>query len=295
MIFSLILLACGPIDDGEVRVLPGDLPVDLTVGEPLGWGQAVVEVEGVVWAASESEGLVLSAQGEEVRGPWAGRGIWLGTLRGELLIGVAGLGLFDQEGALLFEGRGSRAFASNGEEWVMAEEELVRHSDGRVWTVSDPRAVAMQQGRVAVLSCTGGESCLVLELGDEIADVGLGEAGGDLAFFEDTLWWGLPELSNPNGMGRVASEWGEEIVGRVGDHLGRSIGAGYAAGSMNGQQVPRVLRLEPLQGGDVFAIDRSSGSYTVALAGDEERLLMGIPGWADAGGAVMVVDVEKAP
>jgi hypothetical protein len=283
------------IGESDFKVLPGDLPVELTVQEASAWGQSVAAIGGEVWAASEKEGRVLSTEGVEVSGAWAGRGIWLGELSGELLIGVSGLGLFDSSGALLAEGSESRAFASSEGQWVMAEEEGVVHSDGRSWLVEDPRSVAMSGDRIAVLSCNADQECRVVELGDEQTEKGGGEAGGALAFHQGTLWWGLPELQDPEGAGRLVSETGVEIQGRLGDHLGRSIGGGYGAGSTNGLLVPRMLRIEPLEGEGTLAVDRSSGSYTVALAGDGQNLLIGVPGWVDAGGAVMVVAVEEAP
>ena len=161
--------------------------------------------------------------------------------------------------------------------------------------LEDPRAVAMEGSRIAALSCSENVECRVVELGDSIQELGLGEAGGDLEFFDGVLWWGLPELLNPEGAGSVVSEDGVVLQGRSGDHLGRSIGGGYAAGSTNGQQVPRVLRIQSLKTSNAYAVDRSSGSYTVALAGGSDTLYVGVPGWVGDGGAVMVVGVGEAP
>ncbi|MEC7242843.1 MAG: hypothetical protein VXW32_16535 [Myxococcota bacterium] len=281
---------------GEVlKVIPGDLPTEVFTAGLAGWGQSIAEVEGVVWAASEDEGRVESTDGEGLAGPWAGRGIWLGERSGQLLIGVSGLGLFDHLGALVWEAPSSRAFATNGVHWVVAEDDRVIHSDGRSWLLEDPRAVAMDGARIAALSCTDRADCRVLELGDSIVELGRGEAGGDLDFFEGVLWWGLPELEDPEGEGSVVSENGKEHWGRTGDHLGRSIGGGYAAGSTNGRQVPRVLRIQSLNASTAYAVDRSSGSHSVALEGRSGTLLVGVPGWVGDGGAVMVVGVEEAP
>ena len=295
VIFVSILIACQPSSGLDVKVLPGDVPVEMTASQLPGWGQSAVEVDGVIWGSSEKTGLVSNANGQELGRGWEGRGIWLGEVDGELMIGVAGIGLFDQRGLLVQESPTSRSFAFSSSAWAMAEEGAVRHSDGRLWDLDDPRVVAVDDGRIAALSCVSQVECRVLELAEEIDELGSGEAGGALSFFEGTLWWGLPELAFDKGAGRVVSEFGDVIEGRDGDHLGRSIGGGYAAGSVNGHQVPRVLRVEPLTSGPVFAIDRSAGGYSVALSSGEGGLVMGIPGWVDDGGAVMVVAVGEAP
>ena len=64
---------------------------------------------------------------------------------------------------------------------------------------------------------------------------------------------------------------------------------------MNGHQVPRVLRLVPLVGSTVLGVDRSAGSLGVGLFGTDEGLLVGVPGWVETGGAVLVVGLEEAP
>ena len=64
---------------------------------------------------------------------------------------------------------------------------------------------------------------------------------------------------------------------------------------MNGNQVPRVLRLVPIAGSTVLGVDRSAGSLGVGLFGLGDDLLVGIPGWVEEGGAVLVVGLEEAP
>lgn len=294
MIIAVFLVACKAVPEDSLKVIPGDLETSVLTSSSENWGQSLTVADGVIWAGSEPGGLVESSEGEVVGGAWAGRGQWLGEIGGELRIGIAGIGIFDETGQEIESAPDSRAFAGDGENWAIASSSSVRTSDGREWAVSDPRKVAISGQRVAALSCVSG-TCDVLELGNEVQLLGPGEAGGDLAFYQEVLWWGLPDLQEELGEGRVVSEHQEEIWGLPGDHLGRSIGGGYAGGSMNGNQVPRVLRLVPIAGSTVLGVDRSAGSLGVGLFGLGDDLLVGIPGWVEEGGAVLVVGLEEAP
>jgi hypothetical protein len=211
-----------------------------------------------------------------------------------LFVGVAGHGVFDGAGVLLSPVSDARQFAGDGGSWVAAADGRVVASDGRVWNMSDPRKVAVDGDRIAVLSCEHSE-CGIYLLGEGIVYVGEGDPAGGIGFWNGKLWWGLPNTGSEGAAGKVVSELGDLLEGLEGDHLGRTFGGGFTSGSLNWRSQPRRMRVVGLEGERVFALDRTTGSAPASLHGDGDRLLVGLPGWVEKGGAVVVVEDLQLP
>ncbi len=117
-------------------------------------------------------------------------------------------------------------------------------------------------------------------------------ADGALAFVDGALCAGDPELADDVGTGTVGCDDGRAFRGEPGDHLGRAIGGGYAAGSFNKWLVPGLARLVPLRGGPLLALEEGAENQPHALAGDAGTLVVGAPYYAAGSlptGAVFVV------
>jgi hypothetical protein len=259
-----------------------------------GFGAEVLLSATGFWAASEGTGIVASDQDERLDLGFPNRGLSLWLEQDALRVGVAGQGLFDATGSLLVSLPTARHFSGGDALWVACTEDLVVASDGRQWQLPDPRRVRTDGERIAVLSCDS-EDCGIFLLDEAIERIGDGDAAGDLAFWQEELWWGRPDLEQDGAEGSIRSESGSSLSGLPGDHLGRSIGGGYGAGSVNTDVRPRRLRIQSLQGSQVYALDRVAGSASVALDGDASTLIIGVQGWAEAGGAVLVVHPPELP
>ena len=136
----------------------------------------------------------------------------------------------------------------------------------------DIAAVALGEERVLAAICSpectarswtldGAEVPIDLEVG----------VGGALGEWRGEAWAGSPDDDAPDGAGRVCSEQGDCIEGQVGDHLGRTIGGGYAAGTFNKWVVPARARIVPLasaeQSDGVLVLEAGAEDQPLALAG----------------------------
>lgn len=292
--YGLVLVGCTadllPLEE----VIPGDVPTDLYPSEVEGFGGQVLLAESGFWATSDEASVVFSGAVEVLDLGLRGQGHFLWSSEETFFVGVAGHGVFDERGDLLFSVPDARQFAGQGALWVAAGDGRVIASDGREWSLPDPRKAAVDQDRIAVLSCES-LSCGIYLLGDEITYVGEGDPAGDVGFWNGTLWWGLPDTGTEDAAGTVVSEDGAVVSGLPGDNLGRVLGGGFTSGSLNWRIQPRRLRIVGLEEEKVFALDRSAGSMPVSLDGDGDRLLVGVPGWAEKGGAVVVVGDLQLP
>lgn len=160
------------------------------------------------------------------------------------------------------------------------------------------RRVAVGAGRILGIRC-GADGCVAVAWSlDGAGEVTLGPAGadGDIRELAGVAWWGDPESEDELGRGWVASERGDGVQGEPGDHLGRAIADGFAAGVFNRSlDVPRV-RVVSLVGGAGFAIDRAVETHPVALASFERRLAVGVPSFAREApevGRVLMVDLGE--
>ncbi len=210
------------------------------------------------------------------------------------LAGFAGDGVYEVlGGARVQETPEARLFAGSEGLWVSASPDRVRADDGREWALPDVRALAVGDGRILALACGGG--CVAYELGEQITALGPAGEGGQVAVWDGLAWWSDPESAAPEGAGRVWGEAGQLVVGLAGDHLGRSIGGGYAVGALNPRQVPARARVLPLEGGEVLALDRAVETRPLALAGDGDTLLVGVPAAPDPAGVIgLVYGVDRA-
>ncbi len=149
--------------------------------------------------------------------------------------------------------------------------------------VGDARVLAMAEGVVYAWDAAGGELPIALSGGD----------GGALGEWRGVAWAGSPEDDIADGAGQVCDELGACIDGQVGDHLGRVIGGGYAAGTFNKWIVPARARYVPLDGGVVLAVDDGAEDQPLSVAGDDITAWLGAPYFAEdglPGGAVFAVD-----
>jgi hypothetical protein len=279
-------------------VLPGGGEASIQYTEVEGLGAHLAWGPTGIWASSDKAGQVF--QGSELVADlgFPGRGHFPMEVHGELIIGVAGEGVFDTSGGVVQRLEGALHFVSTQDRWVAATPEGVVDSQGRYWPIANVRKVAADVNRIAALVCDA-QDCGVFLLGDSVEKVGTGEPAGDLGFWKGVLWWGEPEMEQDGGSGAVFSEDGQIVEGILGDHLGRRIGGGFAAGSVNWKTQPRRLRILSLEGEKIFALDRVAGSTSVALVGGngdrDGDLGIGVPGWVGNGGAVVVVEDAQLP
>ena len=284
------LIACSGGSVHEDLVVPGDVSADVVVLDVPQIGDDLVWADNVFWVVSEAAGVLQSSNGEVVDLGYPGRGHVLWMDSGTLRIGVSGVGVFGDQGELLHAVPEARVFAGADGLWVGATKEQVFASDGRQWQVPDPRRVATDGERIVVLTCDN-QDCEVWEMTDSGPVVlGIGDSGGDLAIWNNRVWWGLPGLDVEGEAGAAVSEDGDRVEGSPGDHLGRSIGGGFVGGVTNWEQVPRRLRILSVESDRAYAIDRHPGAGSVALSASESALLIASPGWGGNGGAVFVVE-----
>lgn len=168
--------------------------------------------------------------------------------------------------------------------WTLPELGVaVRKAHISAIAVGDARVLAMAEGVVYAWDAEGGELPITLT----------GEAGGALGEWGGVAWAGAPQDDIPDGQGQVCSELGDCIAGLVGDHLGRVIGGGYAAGTFNKWVVPARARYVPLDGGPVLAVDQGAEDQPLSIAGDATTAWLGAPYFEQdglPGGVVLAVD-----
>jgi hypothetical protein len=226
-----------------------------TSGGPRGLGRAVWWAEGVPWAARLSD-AVYRVDGVEAEESWTiqdMRFVAAGVLGGEVRVASSRgtwISLWDMEGRLL------DSVACSG-----------------------VQRLAIGAERVLVLICTD-EDCQAWAwpVGtQDLEPLGLAGRGGAIVEHDGQAWWGLPALDDADAAGEVCAEDGTCIAGIAGDHLGRYLCAGYAAGLPNFVTVPGRLRLVPLDGGPVLALDRALPDYALSLDCNGERIAVGMP------------------
>jgi hypothetical protein len=157
--------------------------------------------------------------------------------------------------------------------------------------------LALGRERVLLIACDAGFCDALAWYPGGTAPELLGQAGDGGAVVESdgVAWWGNPQLEDAMATGWVCSELGDCIEGLEGDHLGRSLSATHAAGVFNTWLVPARLRLVPLGGGAVLAVDRGPPSRAPSLHSQGGSLAIGLPsdGVHNRGeGRVLVVELE---
>lgn len=264
---------------------------------------------------------------EGAQGDQLGAGVAVGRFGGEVrvAVGLPGSGLvrlYTAEGQLVLERAGPvgvgqallladdalwlvepdvgvvRVDADGAESLVLEDPTVARFArcpDGRLETTADPGdAVACgDQGRVLRLSCEG-DACRVTLDDQPLDDVG---PGGAVGFHGDLACWGDPALAQPDGGGVVRCDDGRSVQGLVGEHLGRSLAGGRAAGVVDKWIVPARGRIHPLDGGQVWAVADTVENARLVLAQDQGLLVVGVPEHAVRTadhGAVYIVDLDEA-
>jgi hypothetical protein len=290
------LLGCVSDILEEEWTLPGEITGTVTYGEDGEELGGTVAFDGTHWLAGAPQSGRVLLGGEEIYRDHPGRGQFLWFDEDAPFLGVPGLGIVDlNTGDLAFALVDGTVFAGGDGLWVYATASEVHTSRGDSYALPGVRRLAVEGSRILALAC--GEDCGAWEL--EGAPRWLGEAGGSgaLAFWGGEAWWSDPQEED-GGQGVVYSEGGDILEGLEGDHLGRSLGGGYASGTMNWRTAPRRIRLLSLEGEATLAIVHSAGARPALLAGDTHTLVVGIPGWTKAGqkaGATWVVERAAIP
>ncbi len=291
-----LALACGPLLVDEF-VVPGDVAAETTLGEEgSGFGTRVATWNGEVLVTAPSRGEVT----------WIGHSaLTLGA--GSLdpwfaadgaRVGWGGHGIYSvPDGTQVADLPASKAFAGDLDAHVWATDDAVIHVDGRSWSLGSVRDLALDGTRLIALSCEDG--CRAVELVDDgLVELGAAGQGGRVALMDGLACFSDPQTGSDDGQGVVRCEDGLVLEGARGDHLGRALGGGYAAGGLNPFQVPLRARIVPLDGGSVLAVDRSVETRPLDLAADAVQLVIGVPGYPQSlaeAGAVHVVARDDLP
>lgn len=292
--YALALLACTDPLVSE-WVIGVDIAGEVYEGTANARLGASVAFHDVAAAAAPGAGLVV-LDGAEQPGPAQ----WVGFVGGELA--RAGDGEL-WVGSQAFDPGPARAFAAGADAVYLG-------GAGGVWTVpggavdidvSAVDALAVSDSVLATRSLDGeGGACRVLrwDLGivpptGEVVDLPC-SVDGALAFVDGAICAGRPDLDDDRGAGLVACDDGRVVAGEPGDHLGRAVGGGYAAGSFNKWLVPALARLVPLVDGPLLALEEGAENQPHALAGDGAVLVVGAPYFPVGGlpsGTVFVVEL----
>ena len=281
---------------GELAI-PGEVPVDLvSSADILGFGSdvAIDNISNQIVAAADESGwagwpgadeiILLSASSMNV---------WFDS--GRPMLGAGGFGVLDiGSGELLHEFLMARTVRGFDGGWIAASADRVVDSDGGEWIIEDPRVVAASDSLRVAISCEDLD-CIAVELVEDGTIIELGIAGdsGDIWIEGTTVWWGSPDINTDGAQGRVDSSMGDVLIGAPGDHLGRSIGGGYTVGGINWELSPRRTIIRSLGGFESVSLDGVSGPGTIALAGNENNLVLGVPGWSRDGVSGAVISIER--
>ncbi|HJN73328.1 MAG TPA: hypothetical protein QGF58_05275 [Myxococcota bacterium] len=263
----ILLLGCAPLLQDEVAV-PWEVATRTLEGA-LGYGRVLL-VDGERIVVGSDDAVCDGSDCYAARDPLA---VCVDTT----LQWIEPDGLYGPTGRVRdFQSTAHAADFGPGCEWAVAHGGGVASSYGD-FAFEDPRAVSIGD-TLLVLECS--ESCVVLdaESGDAVGEAG---EGGQVVHWAEGIWWSDPQVGLDGGAGLVRGS--SEHAGRPGDHLGRAIGGGYAAGTYNIDEAPGRLRLVPLGEGPVLALDRSSIGRPIVLAGDRETLAIGLPHGPDLG------------
>jgi hypothetical protein len=198
-----------------------------------------------------------------------------------------------ESGELIHAIEGAHSIRGFDGGWIAALVDRVVDNTGGEWLLNDPRVTEISESMRVAISCDGGE-CAAYELLDGGSTSLLGGAGdgGDIWIDGERVWWGVPALNDDGAPGLVISSDGEELVGIAGDHLGRSIGGGYAVGGINWETSPRRTIMRDLNGGQSISLDGISGPSPLSLDSNETLLLIGAPGWSKDGNTGAVISIE---
>lgn len=268
----LWLLACSDLTPNE-RVLGDEVKAQIVDG-PAGFGSSLAGEERAWWSAQPLH--VSGFEPHSVSVSW-GSVKRVGSASGVPWVWLEDGGVFrlDDGTQLGHEERASSVA-------VCPDMTVLR-------TLAKGESVACGEPGVIRTVCEAGD-CSVW-VNDREVDDGVSD-GGAVGWWQDVACWGDPELAIETGPGSVHCEDGRSIRGEAGDHLGLSMGAGRAAGRFNRHIVPPRLRVVPLDGGDVWAVDRAAENSRVSLAAGDGLTLVGVPQFRQAGTFGRIFAVE---
>ena len=284
---ALTLLGCTtPLI--EERVVEADVHATWSMGgENDLFGDSVAWREGQLLVAAPGRGCAY-LDGEALGTPadWVG---WISADR----VQAGRDGRVEVDGEARWQA-GALAFFAVGERGAVGS------TVDTLWTddagaVASPGIQNVGVGEDRRLAVVCDSACGARAFDDSGADVGeVAPAGhlGAVAEWRGVAWAGDPQWEDDDGAGRVCSEDGVCVEGLPGDHLGVSIGGGYAAGVFNKWVVPPRARVVPLVDGAVYAFERGVETRPLALSGDGSTLVIGSPWYpvdGRASGAVAVV------
>jgi hypothetical protein len=276
---------------GEL-VVPGELSTTTHRGEPGSALGASVALDGAgLLAGAPGLGQVWQLGTERTSQGPAELGRWVWWREGVAYAARASDGVYrvDQAAAeRVWETPGAQVFAagegSAGFVVAAASAQGVQLWDGDGIAVARLDLAGVQRLAVGwervLLSVCEADRCEVLAwepVRGETEVLGVAGQGGDLVEVDGLAWWGDPQLDTPTGTGRVCAEDGRCLEGLEGDHLGRRLCATHAAGVFNTWIVPARLRIVPLEGGEVLAVDRGAPSRPPALDSQDGLLAVGLP------------------
>lgn len=306
----VVAACCGCAADllpGEL-VVPGELPSSQHLGSSDSALGASVAVEGgKLLAGAPGSGQVRRLDGEATSQGAEGLGRWVWWTQGVAHAAASSDGVYRVDGveaSFLWEAPGAISYAagetSQGERVAATTGLGVQLWDGEGQLLSrlelgGVERLAMGWERLLLQVCQG-DACEVLAWSFVTSDttlLGPSGRGGGLVEVGGVAWWGDPQLEDEQGRGVVRSEDGDELEGIEGDHLGRSLCPGYAAGVFNTIAVPARLRLVPLAGGSVISVDQAPPGRAPTLACGDDLLMVGLPKdglhqWGE--GRVLVVE-----
>ena len=292
----LWLLGCTADLLPDETVVAVDVPADRwdgAAGER--FGASIAGGGGVLYAAApgvQALDVLVAGGGRELQdlpAVWVGLGP-AGDDDPVVYVALSDGGVW-KDGVQRFSVQGASAFGSGAAGVIVGT--------GAGWTfdgaTADPQArvsvgahgvVAVALGEDRVLANVCAPDCAVQAWGLDgqarALDLPSGP-GGAVAEWAGVAWAGDPEDDVDDGAGRVCSELGECLVGEPGDHLGRAIGGGYAAGTFTKWIVPARARFVPLDGGPVLAMESGAEDQPLAVAGDADTVWLGAPYYAQDG------------
>jgi hypothetical protein len=254
-------------------VLGEDVPATFTYGAEDSRFGAVVSLHEGHLLVGEPGAKVAELDGEPLDGPYE----WLGWF-GDTPV--------QADAHWLWEDRSYRedldhavAMAAGPAAVVVATKTSLRRVDVP-WSVPVTGITALAVGQERVLAVVCAPDCRGQAWSLEGKDLGkVVEAGpgGAITEWNGTVWAGNPRWTANADPGRVCSEDGTCIEGEAGDHLGASLGGGYAVGMFNKDANPPRLRVVPLEEGPVYVMEVGSELQEVAVGGDADTLVVGAP------------------
>jgi hypothetical protein len=140
-------------------------------------------------------------------------------------------------------------------------------------------AVVCEDSGYAFTVCDGGQCRVYVQDTQLDEPVGTVSAGSALGWVNGALCWGDAHLPKETAAGSVTCVSDDPTRGRSGDHLGLAIGGRRTAGVFNRHLTPPRARIVPIDGGEVWVVDRAAERSRIAVDGAEGLAVVGVPGF----------------